>query len=88
MIYREPSKPEEKEMRLSLTRREVSDIVLAYLEDEGRIPMHARAPGEGAVISLPRLHKDHGGAYLGSKPETEQEKDWDSWLCMHITWKE
>lgn len=81
MPYR--TAPKEEEMRLSLTRGEVHKIVLAYLQDTGKIP-------EGAKIgtpTIPALDEKFGGGYLGAEKE-ESKRAWHDWICMMLVWTE
>ena len=69
-------------MRLSLTRKEVSDILIAHLVAKGLVPN--LVPAE---LFMEKLETEDGGSYLGEEIEDdEQENDWDNWLAFSIEW--
>lgn len=71
-------------MRLSLTRKEVSDILIAHLVAKGLVPN-----GVEAVLIMEELPTEEGGSYLGKETEDDkQEDDWDNWLAFSLEWTE
>ena len=84
-MYREPSKPEKKPVRatLSLTRGEVVKIVTDHLAKSGKFP---NTPN-GGTTTLAALTIDQGGGYIGPEKD-ELKKKWDDWICLKLTWLE
>ena len=71
-------------MRLSLTRKEVSDILVYHLVAKGLVPDRVVTD-----FIMKKLETEEGGSYLGKETEDdEQENDWDNWLAFTIEWTE
>lgn len=83
MTYREPHKPKEREMRLSLTRGEVNEIVLKHLRESGKLPKDAKLKSQSMMV----IPDEHGGGYLGDEKDASKQK-WEHHIAYLVSWTE